>query len=100
MNKKNFERVLAFIEANPEHWDQRHWHCGTSHCFAGVAELVKHNLQMSDHEHTIRVASRWRLPTFLIARRFLGITEAEACWLFSAARTLDDFRMVRWVYCR
>lgn len=40
--------VLATIEANPSHWDQSDWHCGTSHCFAGFAQYlaVDWNLSM------------------------------------------------------
>lgn len=46
MIKPDHERIatlvaaLALIEANPDHWNQTHWHCGTSHCLAGFCDIV------------------------------------------------------------
>ena len=34
------DKALEMIEANPKHWDQNMWHCGTSHCLAGFCDLV------------------------------------------------------------
>lgn len=41
---ERLKAVLAAIEANPQHWDQEQWHCGTSHCFAGFAQLLARDL--------------------------------------------------------
>lgn len=41
MSKSNLRLTLEAVEANPQHWDQRMWHCGTSHCFAGFAEALR-----------------------------------------------------------
>jgi hypothetical protein len=27
------------IKNNPDHWDQRSWHCGSSHCLAGFCDV-------------------------------------------------------------
>ena len=40
-NQANLEATLAAIEANPQHWEQAEWHCGTSHCFGGFAEMLR-----------------------------------------------------------
>jgi hypothetical protein len=36
---KRFARVMEDILDNPKHWNQGSWHCGTSHCWAGFAEM-------------------------------------------------------------
>lgn len=102
MNKRRFIRVLEAIEANPEHWNQNHWHCGTSHCFAGFAELQKFGLKSSLSEDEVRgiLVHRALFSTFLTAQYYLGLDSDQASWLFSSARTLDDFRRVRLMYCR
>ena len=41
--KSNVElayQVLDIIKNNPEHWNQKYWHCGTSHCFAGFVDCT------------------------------------------------------------
>jgi hypothetical protein len=47
-NQANLEATLAAIEANPGHWDQSTWHCGTSHCFAGFAEMLRLGLSPTE----------------------------------------------------
>jgi hypothetical protein len=39
LNKELLKSTLKLIKENPEHWNQEEWHCGTSHCFAGLVEL-------------------------------------------------------------
>lgn len=41
------EAVYAAILANPQHWNQEHWHCGTTHCFAGFAQLMAYGLPVT-----------------------------------------------------
>jgi hypothetical protein len=36
-------KALELIEANPAHWSQSTWHCGTSHCLAGFCDIVNDN---------------------------------------------------------
>jgi hypothetical protein len=33
-------RIVRFIEQHPEHWDQGHWHCKTTHCVAGFCDMI------------------------------------------------------------
>lgn len=37
-NVELLRETLQTIKENPEHWDQKQWHCGTTHCFAGLVE--------------------------------------------------------------
>lgn len=104
MNIQRFNQVLAMIEANPAHWNQQFWHCNSSHCFAGFAELECLKLQP---RHTIcdvvaaRVeAANTAAKTWQVAIDYLELTEEQADWLFLPYRTLDDFRWVRRMHGR
>ncbi|MDE2000739.1 MAG: hypothetical protein KGI52_17635 [Burkholderiales bacterium] len=79
---RNLERIKAIldhIEAHPETWNQRNWHCGTTHCFAGHAQLAA---GMLANDKTVRAD----------AREWLSLTRAEADYYFARARTLDQLR--------
>ena len=39
-NVKLAVEVLNHILDNPDLWDQRDWHCGTTHCFAGHVQIM------------------------------------------------------------
>lgn len=72
MNKKNLARVMNQIIEHPETWDQSNWHCGTSHCFAGWAQVMSgknpSDLSASDD-----------------AREWLGLGYYDSKWLFAAS---------------
>ena len=70
MNKENFQKVLDQITAHPETWDQTDWHCGTTHCFAGWAQLLS---GQPENVETVRRD----------ARMFLDLSYAEADFLFA-----------------
>ena len=40
MNKEHYKQVLDKITACPEQWEQISWHCETTHCFAGWAQIL------------------------------------------------------------
>jgi hypothetical protein len=40
-NAVHLQATLDAVLAHPEHWDQKYWHCGTTHCFAGFAEMLR-----------------------------------------------------------
>ena len=97
---ENFRRVLAQIEAQPETWDQESWHrlqrhspCGTAHCFAGWSEIFATGADPAKMD-----GDAWTHAKMCIteerAIEYLGITVAQAEWLFDEDRTLDDFRHV------
>jgi len=87
MNKHNFKLVLDTIKANPESWDQTQWHCGTTHCFAGHAQILAgYTCTQSlagDRQAVIKVVKD--------AEKFLGVTEKEGYWLFMSRRKMEDF---------
>ena len=64
------------ILAHPETWDQRHWHCGTTHCVAGHCQIIG-----LGHENESAGSE---------ARELLGISASDANWLFDARRTLPE----------
>lgn len=107
MNPQRYNQVLAKVEANPKHWNQRVWHCGSSHCFAGFGELEIHNLPPSTKSGDLPLRSLnadgsfpWRITTFELVQQWLELTDIQASWLFSSSRTLDDFRWVRRMHGR
>lgn len=97
--------VLRKIHNNPCHWEQTSWHCGTSHCFAGIAELSAARAPLATavrdyfgHDSS-RLPGRWFAGSSdgytLIdasdrARYYLGLTHRQADALFSASNALDS----------
>lgn len=86
--------TLDWIKANPGHWDQMYWHCGTSHCFAGVAEMLGAGLDPTQ-EHPERELTEdgdYAGPeTINLASAMLGIgSRAVVLSLFSSTNTLQD----------
>jgi hypothetical protein len=79
MNKTNYKKVLDTIEANPACWRQDAWHCDSSHCFAGWAQILSG--KRADSYTTRRDA-----------RIFLDLSAVDADYFFAAHRTLEDFR--------
>jgi hypothetical protein len=79
MNRELHERVIAQIKAHPETWDQSVWHssCGTKHCYAGWAQILGGG---QANEGTARED----------AIQLLGLTKAEADYLFWLWRTVDE----------
>lgn len=68
--------AVNHILAHPETWDQRHWHCNSTHCIAGHCELLGTGKQSSE-------AGR-------VSRRLLGISARDANWLFAGDRSLQE----------
>lgn len=112
LNVKLLRRVLAHIEADPEHWAQDGWaqrapECGTKHCFAGWAVA----LERPEAEFLwVRKAAGYhsegadgvRLPDGEVrsigqlAMELLGLDAAQSSDLFYGyeADTLDGLRQV------
>lgn len=98
INKELLQKTLDTIKANPQHWKQDTWHCGTSHCFAGFAELIGNNIpiSISDKElRDIKLHTNLRWSTCLNAEELLGITDADSDILFYGYNTLEQLeRMI------
>ena len=78
MNEEHYKHVLDKIKKNPKTWNQLHWHCKTTHCFFGHAQI---EAGKAPNDDTVRRD----------AREYLELTAAEATWLASPKRTLADF---------
>ncbi len=78
-NLENIKLVLDKIETNPECWDQKSWHCGTSHCFGGWAQILSGKEADSG---TVRRD----------ARIFFGFNRREAEYYFDGNRTLEELK--------
>ena len=79
MNKENLQKVIDVIEDNPHSWNQKQWHCGTTHCFAGHAQILSGK---KEDEITVRTD----------ARIFLDMNFHKFNWVVSSIRTLEDFK--------
>lgn len=80
-NIENCKLVLTQIKNHPETWNQKYWHCGTAHCFAGWAQIL------SGKPADSTTARR-------DARIFLGLSAAEAEYYFHSERTLSELETV------
>jgi hypothetical protein len=78
MNLANWKLVIDQIKANPSCWKQSSWHCGTSHCFGGWAQILSGK---PADENTVRRD----------ARVFLEISRTDADYYFSGDRIIEDF---------
>lgn len=81
------QRLLAIvgrITQRPECWDQRYYHCNTSHCVAGHAQLDATG--RADIQTVLDDAVRWlELP-----RLCSDDWPPEMRWLFRTRRTLAE----------
>src|SRR5215469_18928586 len=78
MNTTNFKKVLGHIKASQSCWKQDDWHCGTSHCFGGWAQILSGK---PANNATVRRD----------ARVFLELTAHQADYCFAGQRRLVDF---------
>jgi hypothetical protein len=92
------QQVLTHIEENPETWKQSDWHCGTSHCFAGFAQMFARGISL-DWEfgrgdlgpydaggHSVRAKTD--------GARWLGLNFRQAYRLFGGGNTLDYIKVI------
>ena len=86
MNISRFKAILDQIKKHPETWNQCEWHseCGTAHCIAGWAQVHsgKYN---KDYEYSYACKD---------AQKWLELTYAEAEYLFSPYRTMEEFDII------
>ncbi len=73
--KELLRQVVNQILTHPNEWNQKAWHCGTSHCVGGWCQvLAKAPLTESKDE----------------MRELAELTEADADYLFAASRNISD----------
>ena len=90
VNIELLQKTLDTIKANPKHWDQRHWHCGSSHCFAGFAELLVRDLPINQPVNSEVFLSG---ETEQFATQQLGLNVDDADILFAYDNTLADLEL-------
>lgn len=101
-NIELLDKALKIIEEHPEHWNQSHWHCGTSHCLAGHIYLIIHELPydcgsinndedcpLDDYDDDVLENTYWD------AKKALNISTKDADMLFDGENTLDDLKRMR-----
>jgi hypothetical protein len=102
------DSVLDQIDAHPETWDQNHWRCGTSMCFAGwTVELSQKNgvkwVQEDPNEDSIAVTQVIMPGAFgrteevhvsTAACDLLGLPSAGANALFEGTNSREDISYV------
>jgi hypothetical protein len=85
--------VLDEVEKNPDHWYQGEWHCGTSHCFAGFAELQALKLTPQNKWDDICKATGTKhCYTPINAQIWLGLDTCQRTELFNGSNKIDDLR--------
>ncbi len=92
INVELLQKTLDTIKANPQHWNQRYWHCGTSHCFAGFAELIANNLPIEINNEQVgafKLDRKLQLGTGEYAEELLGISNHDGDTLFYGYNTLE-----------
>lgn len=115
MNLKRYRAVWRLIERFPEQHNQATWHCGTSHCVAGWADLVAAGYKRPERVcvpvYRVTPLTFTKLPTKLRewvdrawasnlwdtcdrAKSWLKLTSKERDYLFSQHRTHDELRAV------
>jgi hypothetical protein len=93
-NQANLEATLAAIEANPDHWVQGAWHCGTSHCFAGFAQCLRRGV-----DPLTTNCDSWRDPSNK-TRQWLGLTARQWEDIINYDNTLDELRDYVKQFCK
>lgn len=88
-------KVLGIIEARQDSWDQIEWHCGTSHCFGGFAQLLSRGLPLTK-ACPLKLTERAEAE----ARVWLGLSEDEACDLFAGCNQIQDIRRICKKLCK
>lgn len=91
--------ALRRIEADPESWDQRRWHCGAACCLAGHVALAAGYAWLVPEGDDDTMAGMDVVgetggprPVVEVAAESLGIHEFDADNLFSGSNNLDDLR--------
>jgi hypothetical protein len=102
INVALLKKTLARIEAEPEHWNQSWWRCGTSYCFGGwAAVLAGAKFRRPDENMSIELIPKYawekNRPYVVMhdrAQYILGLTNYEASELFFSGNSLADLKRI------
>ena len=76
-NVKLAVEVVNHILDNPDLWDQREWHCGSTHCFAGHVQIMGGR-------------AVWAATCLQDMVDLLECSREDAAWLAYTGRTLSE----------
>jgi hypothetical protein len=92
--------VYAWIRNHPQHWNQKKWHCGTSHCVAGFGQLLGRDINGETefdryNETPLKLPSAdaehgWSLTVETDANEYFGLTESQGAELYDVSNTLEE----------
>ena len=82
INIKLLNQAIEWITSNPNQWSQLHWHCGTTHCIAGIVQMLV------EKEDPSLEYSGSNIFTKDVAQKNLGLSDSQAEYLFMNSRTL------------
>ena len=85
--------AMDWILANPQHWDQSAWHCGTSHCFAGVVQMLHHQQNPAEEFSGDPETASFD------ARSVMGISRSLAKQWFASANSLHFLQQLTGYFC-
>jgi hypothetical protein len=101
-NIERLEQVYNLILEKPEYWNQITWHIHRNylddndvlqrkyqHCFAGIAQLLSRNLQLTDIVDLDSYSSCYEE-----AKEWLDLSHLYAGRLFYEFNTLEDLRKI------
>jgi hypothetical protein len=98
-NKELLQKVVDAIREHPDQWDQTTWHCGTSHCVAGWAEILSGRIddrvcelvsKATGESRGFQIEDDGDGETRVNARGSLRLSRSEADWLFDSDRDLQE----------
>lgn len=104
MRVKRLREIVDYIEKHPEHWDQSTWHCDTSHCVAGFAQIREAGYKLGTRVRFDELIRRWvnrtaryvriKYPSFFRTKfaRFMSSIDAPSSG-FAISRSAG----VRWL---
>jgi hypothetical protein len=101
VNKELLIETLETIKANPQHWNQENWHCGTTHCFAGFCELIVKGESLKKEylsfPEDVSIYNFWE-NTREFSRKQLNLSEYDSDILFRPSNSLEDLeRLVNYL---
>jgi uncharacterized protein YjbI with pentapeptide repeats len=82
-------QTLDDVKAYPEHHNQRKWHCGTSHCFAGFADLRAFNRANISMEDLLKTHFEYDQLN-CIDHSYFGLTKSGWKTLIHASNSLEQ----------
>lgn len=100
-NRKILRQALQMVKDNPSHWDQTFWHCGTSHCFGGMIDLILVQLPIwATYEEIVKDNSFSNFNKMEIARfKAMGLSNIQYSAIICSLNSLDDLEFYVNLFC-